>query len=774
MLPAVFHHDARRSLDLPNKTLPAALRALGLGLLAGAAFGTVEVALRLAGNDDPSVARRGLALLRYGALWNALLGASLAVFAALLGRIAVGNDWRSAREGGAAVVIGALAAFVTPIVGLLALSDRLTRSSAIIRVCVLVILALCAILVGWTVARRLSARPAGPAAKWVLASAHPRWIAVAMTVVIALSTWLTLRSQSRVVHAGDRSAAPAPVRAAAGAAAPDVLLILVDTLRADALACYGAEADTPNIDALAARGALFEDVYAPASWTLPSVASLFTSTLPSSHGLSDFGQSIAADQETLAERFGASGYRCRAVVGNPFVNAPAGFARGFEVFDVYSQEVERTLFAARLFELSLELSGLWRDPKRSIVPWFEPQAFPFVGSRLSFYVEDRDINRRMRDYAWLPSDRPAFLYAHYVGPHTPYLEHPTRLLKSQPSLEEAHLTELRARYASEVEQTDAAIGDLLARIGAERDLDDMLVVVTSDHGEEFLEHGQFEHGHGVYQEVVHVPLIVAGPGVPRGARVEGIAQLLDVAPTLLDLAGIETPETFAGRSLAPLFADSTEFAAGVALCEATARTLTPDGPSFGIVSRGWKVIRQRARDGELRHEEIYDLEHDPGEEHPLTASSDGLPPEIEELRAQLGALEQSVRIRSTSVVVDGEALDAMGYSGEDAFEPERVPTAEEVRVFAAWTEALPQDYRPLVVPVRFENGKLTVAIDPKAGVEMFREFSGEVHRKRANEQLGEETIRSLDFEPSEGTGIDDSVREQLRSIAPSDEGDSSE
>ena len=159
------------------------------------------------------------------------------------------------------------------------------------------------------------------------------------------------------IHAGLAALLPAVLLLGACGASeaperPNVVLVTLDTTRADYLSSYGGElAETPAFDALAAKGALFEHAIAPASWTLPSVGSFLTSSPPWMHGATDFiGVGLSRDVTTLPEELSSHGYECLASVGNPFVNADMGFDRGFHVYDVYSQPVETKLAASRLFD----------------------------------------------------------------------------------------------------------------------------------------------------------------------------------------------------------------------------------------------------------------------------------------------------------------------------------------------------------------------------------------------------------------------------------------
>jgi arylsulfatase A-like enzyme len=309
---------------------------------------------------------------------------------------------------------------------------------------------------------------------------------------------------------------------------PDVVVILVDTLRVDRLGCYGSSRGlTPAIDALAARGVVFLNAHAASSWTKPSVASLFTSRLPLDHGARRADSVLAEDERTLAEAFHDAGYATGAVAANPVLDPRFGFGQGFDGYDVATLSWKASEVRKR--------AGLWLA-----------QLWARHGPR-----------------------PPIFLYVHYMEPHTPYAQ--TRKLSElfgpdAPSLPDVNRRLLTAAvspltvverehmervYDAEVAEVDAQIGSLQNLFKLYR-LVDPIFVVVADHGEEFWDHGGILHGHTLYEELIHVPLVVVASGVTTGGDVTDTVSLLDVAPSLLDLAGIPRPASFRGRSLRAL------------------------------------------------------------------------------------------------------------------------------------------------------------------------------------------------------------------------------
>jgi len=341
----------------------------------------------------------------------------------------------------------------------------------------------------------------------------------------------------------DRSA-PAP---AAAATSPNVLLVLIDTLRADKLGCYGNDLGlTPNIDRLAGQGCLFERAFSHAPWTLPSVSSLLTSTYPIRHGAGGRWGSpqgltgLSSDVRTLAECFGGQGYDTGAIINVLFLSPKFGLDRGFADYDFQppkkSQRVQRRATEVTdraLAWLKKHKRGVSGRPFFFLVHYFDPH--------LTY-----DPPKRFRERFALPADRT----------RDPTLFGTERdmiaLRRGRGDASLLPLYRLEHLYNGEVAYTDEQVGRLLDgvhRMGLD---DSTVVVLTADHGEEFLDHGGFEHGHTLYDELIHIPLIVRYPELIKPRRVHAMVRHVDVGPTLCGLAGIHGEATFQGRSLEPV------------------------------------------------------------------------------------------------------------------------------------------------------------------------------------------------------------------------------
>jgi arylsulfatase A-like enzyme len=387
-------------------------------------------------------------------------------------------------------------------------------------------------------------------------------------------------------------------RVAARASEPNLLVLLVDTLRADAVGLYGGGTTTPALDTLGRRGTVFEAAVSQAPWTLPSVATLMTGLPPRRHGA--IGDPSPADRPTngrwgfltdevttWAELAAGRGITTIGVSANPLVSRGTNVAQGFETF--------------------VEL--------------------PWDAAARTWASADR-VNEAF--LAWLPRVHGYRFaaYLHYMEPHDPYtpsLPPPTPAgmrpaiaagwvrdaanrinWRGTDPLAPHELAHLRARYAGEVRTWDRALARLLDGLAAAGVADDTIVVVTADHGEEFQEHGRLTHGSHLYEESIRVPLVFAGPGIPVDRRAD-VAQGIDLFPTLLGLVGAVPPRS-PGRDL--LAAERTPRPAVVE----TASGIAPDGHTVDVVAvrtAGWKLVETPA----LGRTEVYDLAADPREEH---------------------------------------------------------------------------------------------------------------------------------------------------------------
>lgn len=298
---------------------------------------------------------------------------------------------------------------------------------------------------------------------------------------------------------------------------PNVLVILIDTLRPDRLGVYGYARDTsPVIDGLARRGTVFEQAYAPSSWTWPSTASLLTGQAPPEHGLESAQSCFLSDElTTLAEALRSRGLATVGFSANPLVSSARNFDQGFETF----REYRRTRAAEMLPDIEEWLRANGDRRFFMYLHWFDPHG-PY------------EPDETLAEGLLLPAPE-----GYYRGVCRETLERKLRGEPHDPELLTRFTPYVSALYDGEVATVDHATGRLLGLL-EELGLDGRtIVVLTSDHGEEFLEHGLNGHGKQLYEESVRVPLILAGPGIPQGERVAGAVAMLHLAPTLVRLAG---------------------------------------------------------------------------------------------------------------------------------------------------------------------------------------------------------------------------------------------
>ncbi|MCY2961728.1 MAG: sulfatase [Planctomycetota bacterium] len=426
---------------------------------------------------------------------------------------------------------------------------------------------------------------------------------------------------------------------------PNVVVIAIDTLRADALSSQGGRAGvSPRIDALAASGARFRAAFSHAPWTLPSFSSLYTSLPPQAHGaggnVREGWRALGEEQTTIAEHFRDAGWATHAIVNVDFLTEPFGTAQGFDDVD------------ARIANDNHEVR----------------RAGPTTDAALR----------------WLDArpERPFFLLVHYFDPHAEYdppapwrarfaaepdressgfrfgaREHVVNHRNGRMPLDAATLARARALYDGEVAYTDDEVGRLLDGLAA-RGLDaHTIVVLTSDHGEEFGEHGSWEHGHTHFDELLHVPLVIRAPGLPPRGVDEPVG-LMDVAPTVCALAGLAPPPSFRGRDLASALRDGTPLPplAGLAAY----------GNFWGPAIESWREARWKRIDGGAAPL-LFDWIADPRERDERAAAEPAIlaasRAACQAFLAELGAVPAR---RGAAVRPDSKArerLESVGYTG---------------------------------------------------------------------------------------------------------------
>ena len=581
----ILYRVARTSPALPNAAASLLLGARGVGgrlrselrigvptaTVVGAVFGFREGMLALAHNAAILPERYGYAYFAVPIVAWVVVASALACLIAAL-RAAVSTkapaDARAARAGYAAatVFVGALGTcslWVADIGRVLAQITGRAAPAAGLALWLLALLAAggCALLTFGVV------RAAGPR---VTAALQPRmrWIVLATVLVAAPIVW-TFAGEVKLSFDEPRAIAGVPVSRGSspgGSHPPNVVVISIDTLRADHSASVGVDLSTPTLDRIAAEGAVFTHAYSPAPWTLPSIASLLSGLRPSRHGAGAITNgrdplarsALAGTIWTLPQAFRAAGYRTQAIVTNPYLSRAFGLDGGFGGY------VNLTISSEFL------LAGRETTWIR-LLEWAVPEV----------WVRDRGSDVSRVASRWLAGNAnagPFFLWLHYVDPHPPYgagTRHKSfrgdsllastanasapvmtsspdvaRLRSGEIRLSDEEKAAVRRLYRDEVEALDRALARLFDALDEHGIAERTMVVIVSDHGEEFWEHGGVEHGHSLYDEILHVPFLVRFPNVvPAGLRISEPVSTLDAAPTIADLIGLDRPGDLDGMSL---------------------------------------------------------------------------------------------------------------------------------------------------------------------------------------------------------------------------------
>lgn len=371
--------------------------------------------------------------------------------------------------------------------------------------------------------------------------------------------------------------------------ARNVLVLTIDTMRASKLRPYNrrSRVATPAIDRLAREGTLFERTQSPENWTKPAVASILTSLFPATHGAKNDASRLPHSALTLAEVYQQNGFATASFIANGYVSRAFGFDQGWDHYTNYIRERKNTN-ASNVFAEAAE--------------WIEAHK----DERFFAYVQTIDPH--------VPYDPPDDILRIY-DPRTDYdgivQNRRTHLLledaKKRPprvTFTESDIIRLEALYDGEVDYHDRHLARFLTKLEELGVLDDTIFVVTSDHGEEFNDHGSWGHGHSIFQELLHVPYIVRYPRLVRaGARVPHVVSTMSIAPTVLEATGHEVPEVFEGRSVLRFLRGASEPGPWVAFS---------DFQENRRVIRGgdWKLVLRSSLTYVL-----FDLAHDPGEHH---------------------------------------------------------------------------------------------------------------------------------------------------------------
>jgi arylsulfatase A-like enzyme/Tfp pilus assembly protein PilF len=390
-----------------------------------------------------------------------------------------------------------------------------------------------------------------------------------------------------------------------------VVLISLDTCRADYLSCYGyGKPTTPYIDALAGEGYLFSHAMTPIPLTLPAHTSMLTGTIPPHHGKHE-NKDVYFDPShvTLAALLKTKGYCTGAFIGSQALNSHLGLDRGFDIYhDQFDQSERRA----------------------------------------------EEVNRAA--FAWLKKQKgnPVFLFLHYYDPHDAYdpPEPFATTFKENP-------------YAGEIAYTDHCIGQVVAELKSLGMYESSLIIVTGDHGEMLGEHGEPTHMYYIYQSAMKVPLIYKLPGSNAAHKIDDLASITDIVPTVCDLVDIEPPAGIQGKNLALYFSNTPPQSEDRYLyCESLYPTKYEANSLLGLIGKRWKYIQ-------TTRPELYDLQNDPGEQTNLVHPYPQRARILKDRLAQI--LEQTVRQKKghEDTPLDAETLKhllSLGYVGGSSVE----------------------------------------------------------------------------------------------------------
>ncbi|MCP4655823.1 MAG: sulfatase-like hydrolase/transferase [bacterium] len=433
-----------------------------------------------------------------------------------------------------------------------------------------------------------------------------------------------------------------------------VILLTVDTLRADSLSFMGCPHQTsPFLDSLASRAVVFDRAYSTSSWTVPGIASMFTSQYPSSHGVvrgevrsikkSDEvweQTALAPSLTTLAELFRKAGYRTIGVAANRHVQVGTGFEQGFDHYFGPAEFFDADQLNSTLRETMAEAFGKnWREvwKKEKVFLWihyFDPHHFysprrPWIGR----WAPDFRTNPKLFPWRLTRPDLNA------------------RFARSGPEM----VRRIEALYHSEIRFTDEQIRTIFGELAPD---DGSLIVFTSDHGEELGEHGSIGHRLTLYEETVRVPMFVYRPSVlPQGKRIEEIVNIIDILPTLAEMVSFTPPDGSQGRSLLPLISGKRKSGEGTTFLE-----LHPPFPALrAVVTDRWKLLQSMDSENPPI---LYDLATDPGELNDLAAKEGRRVRRLERrIRCWLDRLPAAPEtiLFSTQDQEEIERLRALGY-----------------------------------------------------------------------------------------------------------------
>jgi choline-sulfatase len=496
---------------------------------------------------------------------------------------------------------------------------------------------------------------------------------------------------------------------------PNVLLVTIDTLRADHLGCYGAaNAMTPTLDALAKRGVRFETALSHAPLTGPSHASILTGRTPPGHGFrNNGGYVLAPTLRTAAEDFKQAGYRTGAFVSAFPLDRRFGFDRGFDIYEDH----------------------LPRGNDRRRTPYVERKAGATTDATL------RWLGAPKTDTA----NDPWFIWLHYYDPHAPYEPPPDFADRFRD-----------APYDGEIANVDRELARVLGAIEQRGELRKTIVLVTADHGESLGEHGEGAHGLFVYDATIHVPWIMAGPGITEGRVSPTLARLIDVLPTLNDYAGLPRPKDIEGRSLRPA-ADGRRMSDVPSYAESLYSELELGwAPLYSWRVAGFKLI-------EAPRPELYDLKNDPKE---LTNLAETNASRMAQLRNGLeAALSRAAAPAGSTASSDPQAVErlrSLGYLGGSSSKRTGAHSFRDPKDGVRFLPRLNRAMTAARIEPEVAIRELTAVLSEEPNLFMARRFRAIAYASAGRHELAIADMRALDkageLKPEDAVVLGDNLR----------------
>ena len=431
---------------------------------------------------------------------------------------------------------------------------------------------------------------------------------------------------------------------------PNIIVIVADTLRADHLGSYGySQALTPNLDQLAAHSIRYSHAFAQAAWTKPSMATLLTGLYPSSHATRYKTSALPTGLATLPGLLQAQGYVTGGFANNVNIAPFFNFQQGFTDYEFLAPD-----YLLGASEASSQLTVY------QVARMVNERFFQAHKNVHSFYQPADVVNERAIDWLKNRQDERFFLFLHYMDPHDPYFEQPfnnhgiARVSTPNPPPDMA--PEMVRLYDGEITYMDRYLGQLFAWLKQTGLYDETLIVFTADHGEEFYEHGGWWHGLTLYDEQIHVPLLVKLPGQATGEIDTGLARTLDIAPTVLRIAGFDAPKAMQGVDLRnpeqerPKFVYAEEDHQGNVL--------------YAGRSMDWKYMAANGGNPRgLPPRSLFHLANDPAEMHNLSQAEPEKAEQAAERVARVSAWAKSGQVGASEVELDQVRQNAIERSG---------------------------------------------------------------------------------------------------------------